>query len=111
MIFQAVISLLIPIVGVVYLRKNYQISFKPVIVGLFIFIVFSQVLEKLIHIYVLMINPTTKGWLDNTWLYATYGGLMAGLFEEGGRFIGFKLFLKKNREYKDGLVRDGAWRN
>ena len=32
-----------------------------------------------------------------------YGGLMAGVFEETGRYVSFKWFLKKETRIQDGL--------
>ncbi|MDR7002733.1 YhfC family intramembrane metalloprotease [Neobacillus niacini] len=104
MVFQGILSFMLPLVVFIYLRKKHHISLKPVLIGAIIFFVFTQILEKLIHVYVLQVNPTTMDWFENPWLYATYGALMAGIFEEIGRIIGFKFFLKLNRDYKDGLA-------
>ena len=35
---------------------------------------------------------------SNIWLYGLYGGLAAGIFEEVGRFLAFKLVLRNRRE-------------
>lgn len=103
MIIQLVITTLVPIIALVYLRKKYNISFKVVLVGVMIFIGFSQILQSPIHMIVLG-NDTIKGILDSSpFLYATYGSLSAAIFEGAGRFIAFLLVLKAYRKYEDGL--------
>ncbi|PKG23375.1 hypothetical protein CWS01_12215 [Niallia nealsonii] len=71
--------------------------------GVLIFFVSSQVLEKILHIAVLAPTGTQLKWSANPYLFALYGGLAAGIFEEIGRFFAFKLLLKKNHQYRDGL--------
>ncbi|KPC99058.1 hypothetical protein LR69_02750 [Geobacillus sp. BCO2] len=68
-----------------------------------IFLVFSQVLEKALHIAVLEPGrPALKG-TDSVWLFVLYAALAAGVFEEIGRYVGFRWLLKRHREYGDGL--------
>lgn len=104
LIVSEILALGIPIVVLIYFIRKYHISWKPILIGLLIFIVFSQVLEKLVHVYVLMINPQTMEWMENPFVFAAYGGLAAGIFEEVGRFVGFWFLLKKYREWKDGIA-------
>lgn len=103
MIVQLVISVLIPIIALVYFRKKYRISFKIVGVGIVFFLGFSQILEKTLHVFVLG-NPAATELFKNPFIYAIYGGLTAGIFEELARFIAFFFLLKKYQEYKDGLA-------
>ncbi|MEI4801384.1 YhfC family intramembrane metalloprotease [Bacillus sp. FJAT-51639] len=102
-IVQIIICVLIPISALIYFRKKYKISFKIVGVGIVFFIGFSQILEKTLHVFILG-NPATAPLLKNSFIYAIYGGLTAGIFEELGRFIAFYFLLKKYQEYKDGLA-------
>lgn len=73
-------------------------------VGAAVFIIFVQILEKIPHL--LMIDSTGKSlkWSSNPYLFAVYGALAAGIFEELGRFLGYQFLLKKNPlQRKDGL--------
>ena len=99
-----IISIGLPLGLVAYFYKKHRISIKSVFVGVSIFILFSQVLEKLLHYFVLMKNPQTAALLKNPWLFMIYGGLAAGIFEEVGRYVGFKFLLKGRREWKDGIA-------
>lgn len=102
-ITQLVLSVLVPIIVLVYFRKKYHINWKIVGIGVLIFIGFAQILETPFHVFMLG-NETTSEVLKNPFLYAIYGGLTAAIFEEAGRFIAFFYLLKKFREYKDGLA-------
>ncbi|MDH2881651.1 YhfC family intramembrane metalloprotease [Bacillus cytotoxicus] len=102
-IIQLVLSIFVPIIVFIYLRKKYRINWKVVGVGILVFIGFAQILETPLHVFMLG-NPTTSKILENPFLYALYGGFAAGIFEEVGRFIAFFFLLKKYQEYKDGFA-------
>lgn len=99
MAFAAIISLFFPIILYIILRIKHRASFKPVIIGALTFIVFVLVLERILHSVVLGRNLITSPVA-----IALYGGLAAGLFEEVGRFITISIFLKGNRDWKDGVA-------
>jgi uncharacterized membrane protein YhfC len=103
LIVQAGISLLFPIALLIYFRKKENISWASVGVGVLIFILFAMVLEPLLHSFMLIRNAATAAALANPWLYATYGALAAGIFEEVGRYLGFRLLLRKRQDRRDGL--------
>ncbi|MFA6689731.1 MAG: YhfC family intramembrane metalloprotease [Sphaerochaetaceae bacterium] len=89
-----VFSFALPVVAVVFIRKKWKADFLPLWVGAVVFVLFAMVLERLVHSIVLgsSAGATITG---NVWLYGLYGGLMAGLFEETGRFVAFRTVLKK----------------
>ena len=76
-----------------YKRKGADVL--PFFVGCAVFVIFALILESLMHQLVLKVLPVGKTILGNTLLYALYGGLAAGVFEETGRFLAFKTVLKK----------------
>jgi uncharacterized membrane protein YhfC len=104
MIGSVILSVLVPIISLIYFYKKRKTSWNPVLIGVLIFIVFSQLIGKLVNTYVLVINQQTRDFLQNTYLYALYGGLSAAFFEEIGRFLGFYYFLRKYREWKDAIA-------
>lgn len=99
-----ILSILLPAFIAVYFYKKYRISFKPVWVGALIFFVFVLILERMMHQYLLVSNTTTAIALSDPWAFAAYGAFAAGIFEEVGRFVGYKLLLKGHTERKDGLA-------
>ncbi|RFU63065.1 YhfC family intramembrane metalloprotease [Bacillus sp. V59.32b] len=103
LIISIAIAIIIPIVLTVYFKKKYKISLKVLLVGALTFFLFVQVLEGLVP-FVVFNNGPASSLLENPWAYMLYGGLMAGIFEETGRFLMFSFLLKKYRECKDGLA-------
>ena len=82
-----------PIVLLIYYkRKGAEIL--PFFIGCAVFIVFALILEALAHKLILKgsLGQTIQG---NILLYALYGGLAAGVFEETGRYLAFRTVLKK----------------
>lgn len=82
--------LLLPVGLALFFWKRLHARWRFFGLGCFIFTVFALGLEQLVHTLVLRgaLGPTITG---NLWLYALYGGLMAGLFEETGRLLAFRL--------------------
>jgi len=71
------------------------LAVRNMLVGAAVFLVFSQVLEKALHVYLLKTNPTTAAWLKTHGVaFALYGCLAAGLFEEVGRYLGMRLLVR-----------------
>lgn len=99
LIFSAALSVLFPVMLLIYYRRKEKISFKLVAIGAIIWVVFSQILEKLLHLFVM-----NTALINYSLLFSIYAALAAGLFEEVGRFTAFKIFLKNKREWKDGMA-------
>jgi uncharacterized membrane protein YhfC len=103
MVIQLSISILFPIGLIIFLRKKGLFSWKPFGIGVLVFILFAQVFEKILHVVMIEPSGLSLKWSDSTYLFVLYAVLAAGIFEEFGRYFGFKWLLKKHREYKDGL--------
>ena len=67
------------------------------LIGAGTFFLFALILESIFHNLVFL-TPLWAVLQDNIWLYGLYGGLAAGVFEETGRLLAFKLLLKNERE-------------
>ncbi|MCZ8522034.1 MULTISPECIES: YhfC family intramembrane metalloprotease [Paenibacillus] len=104
MIVQVILGIVIIVSLLVYYRRTLHISYRAVGVGILIFIVFSQILEQALHVYMFSGNQTTGAWLTNPWMTAVYGGLAAAIFENAGRWLGFSYLLKNRQERKDGIA-------
>jgi uncharacterized membrane protein YhfC len=103
MVIQIFVSLLFPIILFIYFRKKQWLSWKSLGVGILIFILFSQILEKTLHFLVIDQSGTSLKWSDSVILFVLYGAFAAGIFEEFGRYFGFRWMLKKRQQLKDGL--------
>ena len=95
MALNALIGFAVPIILAWWIIKKRKASWQAVLTGAGVFIVFALILESLVHQIVLK-GPSGQVILGNTLYYAIYGGLMAGLFEETGRFITMKLVLRRD---------------
>ena len=105
-------GLILPTVLCIWWLKTRHEKFTSVLTGAMTFLIFALVLESIVHSIVFMVFPGIK---DNVVAYMLYGALMAGIFEETGRFLAYKLVLKKrtNRETAisyEGLRRDVPYR-
>ncbi len=108
MAIAGLISFCIPVVLFFWFRKKKHADILPFFIGMAVMLVFALIVESLVHQLVLNVLPVGKTITGNIWLYALYGGLMAGLFEETGRFIAFKTILKKYRDRDIDALMYGA---
>lgn len=78
----------------ILLKKKYCCHLTTILLGVAVFFIVVFILEKIAHIVILgsSVGTIIKG---NTYLYAVYGGLMAALFEESGRYLAMSKFMKK----------------
>ena len=69
-----------------------------VLVGALVWFLFAMILEKIPAVILLSnLTPIGKALSANTFAFVTIGVLLAGIFEETGRFLAFKTVLKKRR--------------
>jgi uncharacterized membrane protein YhfC len=92
-----IICFLYPIAIYVYASKRYHTRLLPVVIGASIFILFGVIL-KAVGTGILLLIPGFKETADNIpVLKAFIAAVLAGVFEETGRFVAFKLLNKKNK--------------
>ena len=100
MVFSMILSVGAPILAFFLIRnrveeeENTDVS-KAVLTGAGIFILFVMFLESAVHRAVFASTGTQL--TENLVNYAIYGGFMAALFEETGRFIALRFLLKNER--------------
>ena len=94
MAVNAFLGFAVPVCLSVYLVRKHHARFSTILIGAGTFFVFALVLESIMHQLVLK-GPHGASILDNALLYALYGGLAAGVFEETGRFLSMKFLMKK----------------
>ena len=102
MVFTFAISIGVPIAAVIYGRKKLGGSLTPVVVGIGAFFLFAMVLEQILHriVYAAFGNVLVQ----NLWLYALYGGLAAGVFEETGRYLAMKRVMKDTLSKENSVM-------
>ena len=109
-VFMAVscaICFLTPLALFLYLRLVKKADIYPFFAGCAVMLLFAFILESGMHSLVLS-SPAGAAIRNNIWLYALYGGFMAGLFEETGRYLAFAFALKKYRAKNVNALMYGA---
>lgn len=101
------LGIIIPIGLLVFFKKKYQASVKSFFVGCAVMLLFALVLEQMVHMVVLG-SAVGTAIRRSTWAYALYGALMAGLFEETGRFLAMRYVLKKEHGNAHNALMYGA---
>lgn len=102
MVVSLIISFGTPIALCIIARKKLNAKLRPVLIGVVVFIVFVTILESIMHNVVLTVTGDLL--TGNVWLYALYGGLAAGLFEETGRYIAMKYYMKKTLTKQNSIM-------
>ena len=94
----ALTAFALPIGTLLWWRRTRGAKLTPFFVGALIFVVFALVLEPLLHRFCVMgDNAVARAINANPYLYMLYGALAAGVFEETGRYVAFRLLLSKRR--------------
>ncbi len=102
-----IFAIAFPVVLLILWRKQTKAPLLPALFGALTFLLFAMVLEQ-IPAYFLVVheNPVSSFVLSHTWCYAIVGALLAGIFEETGRFCAFSL-LKKSHTAKQTAITYG----
>jgi uncharacterized membrane protein YhfC len=99
-----VLAAVVPAAAAVWCVRKFRGTARNIIAGALVFAVFVLVLERGMHVYFLRINFEASMFLDNPWAFATYGAFAAGIFEETGRYLGFRILLKGRERWEDGIA-------
>ena len=107
MVISCAVSFALPIGLLLYFRIRKGADILPFFIGCAVFLIFALVLEQLVHTAV-RCSAMGSRMEESVLLYALYGGAMAGLFEETGRFLAFKTVLRKSRDKDVNALMYGA---
>ena len=102
----AICSIAIPLLILLYLKKKGA-DVPPFLIGCLVMLVFALILESIVH-NIFLPTPVGKTVQNNILMFAIYGGLMAGLFEETGRLVAFKTVMKQFRDKDINALMYGA---
>ncbi len=103
----ALFGVAIPVVLFLVFRRKRGADVLPFFIGCAVFILFALVVEGTLNSLILN-SALGKKIMSNVWLYAVFGGMMAGLFEETGRYTAFKTVLRKKRGNDANALMYGA---
>lgn len=105
MVLSIIVTLLGPVLLLLIWRLKKKCSLIPALAGAITFIVAALILEN-IPKYVLFSgsNPVSTYVLKHAWAFALAGGLLAGIFEECGRYITFRFLLKRHNNKETAIT-------
>ena len=107
LIVTVILMVAIPAVFFICWRRRHKQSTKIIwlIAGAAGFIVSARVLELGVHyLCIVADNPVSRFINGNTAAFVLYGVVMAGVFEECGRYIILKHIMKKNRTRENAVL-------
>jgi uncharacterized membrane protein YhfC len=77
-------------------RGRMALSSRNIALGAGVFVLFAVVLEGVMNLYVLKLNPTTSDWLNHhVWGFVLYAVSAAALYAETGRYLALRFFVKR----------------
>lgn len=103
MVFSLIIAICLPIALIIVAKAKFKSKLSTFFIGAGTFIVSAMILEQIFHLIALSLVGE-ENITSSIWIYGLYGGLAAAVFEETGRFIAMKFFLKKNLDRKNAFM-------
>ena len=101
------LSFVVPFAFVLIWKMRFRKSIIPSLTGVLVFLTFGIILKSVPNLLFLSVDSPVSRFINgNIWAYAIYCGLAAGIFEEAGRYVSFKLLLK-NHDYRESSVAYG----
>lgn len=95
-----ILAILIPIAALIIFKlKNKDVKLRYFFIGAATFVAFALILEQILH-YFMLSTIQNSGVV----FYTLYGALCAGIFEETGRFLAFKLFCKNENDPRASIM-------
>lgn len=92
----------LPIICALLWKRRGKTGWLPLFLGAAGFILSARVLELGVHmVCIVSDNPVSRTILGSTPLFVLYGALMAGIFEECGRYVFLRFCMKKHRTRED----------
>ena len=107
LVITVILMIAVPVICFVYWRRKYreQTKISWLLAGAAGFIVSARVLELGVHYFCIVgDNPVSRFINGNTAVFVLYGIVMAGVFEECGRYIVLKYIMKKNRTRENAVL-------
>ena len=102
MVVSLALSVGVAAAGAIVGKVKGKAKLSSMFLGCAGFLVSAMILEQIFHVIILAVTGNVLK--ENIWLYAIYGGLCAGVFEETGRYVVMKFAMKKNLDKSNALM-------
>ncbi|MCB9498848.1 MAG: YhfC family intramembrane metalloprotease [Bacillales bacterium] len=107
MVIDILCGVLIPLLMLLIFHKKFKASIAVFFIAFAGFFLFSSILEGGLN-SIIYYGDTGVYIVSNPWLNGLIGGLMAAVFEEGGRYIIMRFILKKYMNNDKNALMYGA---
>ena len=97
-----ILSIGLPILLIVVGKKKFGAQISTFFIGAGIFVLFALVLEQILHMLVMNVLGLSQD--RNEWLYYIYAAVAAAVFEESGRIIAMKYFMKSRFNFSNAFM-------
>ena len=102
MIFTLLVSIGLPIILGIIVYKKTHAKISSCFIGAGVFVVFALILEQIFHAIILAVMGSS--FRSRIFIFGLYAALAAALFEETGRLIAMKFFMKKSLDKGNALM-------
>jgi len=100
-----IVGTIIPILLLIFWKRKTNSKAFPAVVGAVIFVIFALAFESVPKFFLFSGTTSASGYiLTHTWAYVLTGCLLAGIFEECGRFVGFRFILKNSSQKETAIT-------
>jgi uncharacterized membrane protein YhfC len=104
LILMIICGILLPTAVATIWKIKTKEPISTILIGAATFAVFAIGLESIPKVFLFQLdNPVSMFVMSNTWVYAVAGALLAGVFEETGRFLAFKFLLKRRTKRETSI--------
>ena len=97
-----ILSIGLPILLIVVGKKKFGAQISAFFIGAGTFVLFALVLEQILHMLVMNVLGLSQD--SNEWLYYIYAAVAAAVFEESGRIITMKYFMKSRFNFSNAFM-------
>ena len=97
-----ILSIGLPILLIVVGKKKFGAQISTFFIGAGTFVLFALVLEQILHMLVMNVLGLSQD--RNEWLYYIYAAVAAAVFEESGRIIAMKYFMKSRFNFYNAFM-------
>ena len=103
-ILMIIIRMVVPLTIFAIWKIKTKEPISTIFIGAVTFILFAIILESIPKVFLFQVkNPISDYIANNKWVFVIVPALLAGIFEESGRFVAFKFLLKKRKNKKTAI--------
>lgn len=107
LILSCILLLILPLLFTFFWKRKCgkRVRYKALFIGAAGFLISARVLELAVHMFcIVSVNPLSRFINGHIAVYVLYGIVMAGVFEECGRYIILRFLIKKENTRENAVM-------